>query len=430
MILKYVFILLLSVGTLSAQTQINTSRPYKAVISKTACAKSEKSAIIKVDVLLEKIVGIPSKHLYTKNVYIRKSKNSRGAYCVEGVVTKAGFKLYDKQLQAQYEEIMGEIEDLNDGISYANKPKEVTRLYQSVVRYNKKLKKAKSLSAMDAMYINETEASLSAMINAIPVVTFNVKGCKNRFKVGCKLVFVSSFEDDSSKVQYNWNFGDGKKSEHKNPIHKYKHAGKYTVSLRITDGGKKFAQVSKNIIVRAQPKSKPKVHYKPTADFSMSKNIFVDKESVSFVNLSAAKGSEIKTYAWNFGDGSHSDLKSPLHTYMKSGHYKVRLKVTNKEGLSSTAEETIDVVHPAIVFATDGRKYNRVVRKFGQAKKAIIKKGVLTKAYQYGNDWLLVKQNKVECRIKGSEFKTNLMGNPKNCRWYEKHVKSGMYNLQ
>jgi len=413
--------------SLLAQTQITTDGKYDAVVTKTSCAKSERAAIVKVDIILEKIVGISSKHLYTKNVYIRKPKNSRSAFCVEGVVTKAGFKLYDAQLFEQYETIMGDIEDLNDGISYANKPKEVDRLYRSVTRFNKKLKEAKKFTKMQTQYITETKATLSKMINAVPVVKFKVNGCKGKYKVGCKLVFVSSFQDDSSTVIYHWQFGDGGESRHKNPIHSYKRSGKYAVTLRITDGGKKFTEIEKKI--RIAPKPKPKVKHKPRADFSMAKTLYVQNETVQFINLSTSKKSKIKRYKWDFGDKTTATFKSPKHSYTKCGNYKVTLSIVNSDGLSAQDEEHVQVVHPAIIFAIDGRKYNRVVRKFGQPTRSIVKKGVLTQAHLYGNDWLLIKQNKVECRVKGSRFKTNLMGNPKNCHWYEKHAKTALYDV-
>ncbi len=174
-------------------------------------------------------------------------------------------------------------------------------------------------------------------------------------------------------------------------------------------------------------KPKPRVKHKPTASFSTSKKVYVSNESIEFINLSTSEKSKVTDYKWSFGDGGDSKLCNPKYSYNKTGTYRIHLEITNSDGLKSYVDETIQVVHPAILFGIDGRKYNRVVRKFGQPGESIVKTGVLTQAYKYGSDWLLVKQNKVECRIKGSAFKTNLMGNPKNCHWYEKHALSAMY---
>ena len=427
MIYKIVLLFLISILEVNALERIHSKDDYAPLTQKVACAKSEKEAILKVDMILVQITGIHSEHLYSKNVYIRHKKNSKGAFCVEGVVTQKGFDRYSAELDDAYESIMGEIEDLNDGISYAQKQAEVESLYLKVKAFNLKIDKANKIAPIKVEKISESKASLSKMINAIPVVRFKINGCKNKIMTGCRLVFVSTFEDDSSSVIYRWYFGDGTQSRRTNPIHYYKRPGHYKVRLRITDGGKKYKEVSKKVYVSAKPK--PKVKQKPTASFSTRRKLYIQGELVEFINLSDSVKSTITDYKWNFGDGKQSHLCNPKHSYHKSGSYKVKLKVTNSDGLQHDVAENIQVVEPAIKFAVDGRKFNRVVRKFGQPDETIVKKGVLTQAYRYGHDWLLVKQNKVECRIDGNVFKTNLMGNPKNCRWYEKHIPLGMFDF-
>jgi len=425
---RVVLLLLIVVSLLQAEKGVSGTQEYRALKNKVACAASERDAIIKVDQVLKKITGIESKHLYADNIYIRHSRNSKGAFCVEGVVTQKGLERYEAELDEEYEVIMGEIEDLNDGISYTQKQAEVDRLYREVVAFNKKIDAAERLAPIRVERIDENKSSLSKMINAVPVVKFKVNGCKGKYMTGCRLVFVSSFQDDSSSVVYRWNFGDGTQSRRTNPIHYYKRPGRYKVSLRITDGGKKYNEVTKELRVVAKPK--PRVKHKPNASFSTRKDAYVEKESIEFINLSTSENAKITKYRWDFGDGGSSTLCNPKYSYTHAGSYKVTMEVTNSDGLKSRVVETISVVHPAIKFAVDGRKYNRIVRKFGQASESIVKKGVLTHAYKYGTDWLLVKQNKVECRIKGSAFKTNLMGNPKNCRWYEKHAPEAMYHFE
>ncbi len=419
MIYKTLLLLLIFMLDLNAENRIESKGAYVALMNKVACAVSEKEAILQVDAILEETIGIDSTHLYSKNIYIRHKRNSSGEYCVEGVVTKKGFDLYAAELEEEYECIMGDIEDLNDGISYAQKQEEIERLYSDVNSYNQKIDAAEKIAPLKVERIVETKVSLSKMINAIPVVKFKVNGCKGKYMTGCRLVFVSSFQDDSSSVIYRWNFGDGSYSKRTNPIHYYKQPGTYKVSLRITDGGKKYTEVSKELRVSAKPK--------PNASFSTRKKVYVSGEPIDFINLSTSEKSKVTDYKWNFGDGGNSKLCNPTYSYHKTGTYKVHLEITNSDGLRSQVVENVQIVHPAILFGINGRKFNRVIRKFGQPQQSVIKSGTLTQAHRYGSDWLLVKQNKVECRIKGNAFKTNLMGNPKNCHWYEKHAISAMY---
>lgn len=410
---------------LDAASQLPPNEAYIALAGKQACAASEKEAIVKADTLLEETTGIHSTHLYSKNIYIRHPKNSKNEFCVEGVVTKKGFDLYTAQLAEEYESIMGEIEDLNDGVRYTQKQKEVERLYNDVIRFNGKIAMAEKLAPLQVEKIDETQSSLSKTINAIPVVKFTVNGCNGTYMTGCRLVFVSSFKDDSSSVFYRWDFGDGSHSRRTNPIHSYKKAGTYKVSLRITDEGQKQASVTQELHIAAQPESK--IMHKPNASFSTQSKVYETGESIEFIDLSSSKGSKVVAYRWTFGDGGTSTLHHPKYFYEKTGSYDVHLEITNSDGLKSETVETVQIVHPAILFSVNGQYFKRVVRKFGDPQESIEKEGVLTQAYKYGSDWLLVKQNQVECRIKGTAFKTNLMGNPKNCHWYEKHAASAMY---
>lgn len=214
---------------LNAESLSTGHNAYVALESRDACAVSEKEAIIKVDRLLKETTAITSAYFHSKNVYIRQPKNSKGEFCVEGTVTKEGFVLYNAELEEAYETIMGDIEDLNDGISYTQKQAEVERLYRDVSEYNQKIEGAEKIAPLKAVKITETKASLSKMINAVPVVTFKINGCKDKYVTGCRLVFVSSFQDDSSSVVYRWNFGDGSASRRTNPIHYFKQPDRKSV---------------------------------------------------------------------------------------------------------------------------------------------------------------------------------------------------------
>nr|4U6T_A Chain A, ColH protein [Hathewaya histolytica]4U6T_B Chain B, ColH protein [Hathewaya histolytica]4U6T_C Chain C, ColH protein [Hathewaya histolytica]4U6T_D Chain D, ColH protein [Hathewaya histolytica] len=44
-----------------------------------------------------------------------------------------------------------------------------------------------------------------------------------------------SFDPDGKIVSYEWDFGDGNKSNEENPEHSYDKVGTYTVKLKVTD---------------------------------------------------------------------------------------------------------------------------------------------------------------------------------------------------
>ena len=54
------------------------------------------------------------------------------------------------------------------------------------------------------------------------------------------------------------------------------------------------------------------------------------KDSVIFINASAAPSGS--RYFWDFGDGTASNTRNPVHFYTAQGAYNVCLTVTNPEG--------------------------------------------------------------------------------------------------
>lgn len=68
-------------------------------------------------------------------------------------------------------------------------------------------------------------------------------------------------------------------------------------------------------------------------------------ESVSFSNLSTG-GEE---WAWTFGDGGTSSIKSPTYTYKQPGTYTVTLKVDKKNSLVCTQQITVYDTVPTFV---------------------------------------------------------------------------------
>jgi len=109
---------------------------------------------------------------------------------------------------------------------------------------------------------------------------------------------------------YAWDFGDGTTSAERNPIKVYNPGPsdtEYDVSLTVYafgSGGTKVYNTHTETVTLAQPTMVP--------DFTWVANV----QTVTFTNTSTNVGfEEPDAYLWEFGDGTTSTLKNPVHTF-------------------------------------------------------------------------------------------------------------------
>lgn len=141
------------------------------------------------------------------------------------------------------------------------------------------------------------------------------------------------FTDDSTVTNgaitaWSWEFGDGTTSTEQNPSHTFS-VGIYTVKLTVTAPG------GTNSVVKTAYIDAGDVA--PTAAFTTDVTTGNYPLTVHFTDISSGN---VTSYAWNFGDGQYSSLKSPSHTYTYPGTFTARLTVTGPGG-SNSATTTI-----------------------------------------------------------------------------------------
>jgi PGF-pre-PGF domain-containing protein len=155
------------------------------------------------------------------------------------------------------------------------------------------------------------------------------------------------FEDRSSggPTAWKWDFGDGTSSTAQNPVHTYTAAGTYSVTLTAINGTVDNTVKKTDYITAGSG---------PTASFTASP---LEGEAPLTVQFTDTSTGSVTTWLWEFGDGSKSEVKNPLHTYSGAGTYTVKLTVTNSFG-SHTFEapsfiRTYSVAAPVANFTSD-----------------------------------------------------------------------------
>ena len=127
-----------------------------------------------------------------------------------------------------------------------------------------------------------------------------------------------------------WSFGDGQISNAQNPTHLYNQDGKYSVYLQVTDAnGCKASTTKTNHININQPK----------ANFAADSFVCAVPADIQFTNKSSGLN---LSYLWEFGDGSTSTAKSPVHTYNAFDTLPVKLTISSV-GSACSATITKDI---------------------------------------------------------------------------------------
>lgn len=175
--------------------------------------------------------------------------------------------------------------------------------------------------------VSTTKTDYIAIYNK-PTADFtatNVNGCED---------LPVSFTNKSTKgtgniTSYFYDFGNTFSDTARNTTHIYRTAGTYDVKLIVTDvyGCQDVKEIK--TLVNVLPV--------PTPNFASGQQIGCSyPHQVSFVNTTSANATGSVTYAWDFGNGNFSTVKSPTTTYQIDGNFDVRLIVTNALGCKDT----------------------------------------------------------------------------------------------
>jgi PKD repeat protein len=184
--------------------------------------------------------------------------------------------------------------------------------------------------------------------NTAPVALFDLPSCLT----GGSCTFVSKSTDDVAVTSWSWDFdGDGHEDANTaTASFQFPEAKDYNVSLTVKDAEGLSNTKTQTITVTSGNPA-------PTASFTYT----CTAVDCSFTSTSsdAAPGS-IATYAWDFGDGATSDQANPTHGYSvtAASDFTVTLTVTDNEGATAVATQTIHVVPPVNTPPTAAFTYN------------------------------------------------------------------------
>jgi gliding motility-associated-like protein len=135
---------------------------------------------------------------------------------------------------------------------------------------------------------------------------------------------------------WHWDFGDGDTSAVQSSKHPFINPGDYNVVLTVKGhNGCSTTSYAQNI----------HINKKPDASFTNSPPV-CETKAITFTDTSIPKEGNIVAWNWDFGDGTTSNLQSPVHTFTPFNTYNIKLIVTTDLGCSSVAYVKALVVNP------------------------------------------------------------------------------------
>lgn len=162
-----------------------------------------------------------------------------------------------------------------------------------------------------------------------PVADFSISQTQ-----GCAPQLIRFTDQSVNATQISWSFGNGSSSTDKNPGSIYTNPGEYTITLIAIN-----AEGSDTL------RKKINIFPKPAVDFSVNDSSGCFPFNARFTDLTSTGGSPAASWLWDFGDGSTSKEKNPVHTYRIDNQFNVTLKVTSQAGCvgSLTKNKFVDI---------------------------------------------------------------------------------------
>ena len=224
-----------------------------------------------------------------------------------------------------------------------------------------------TLTVMDSIGTTDTDTATVTIQNRAPTAAFAYSPMNPT--VRDEITFAdTSTDQDGTIASWLWDFGDGATSTLPNPTHQYATNGAKSVQLTVTDNDGDASSVTKTVAV---------ANLDPVASFTVSPASPNTGDIVTFTDTSADGDGTIEGWAWDFGDGTTSDQRSPTHNFAEAGTYEVRLTVTDDDGGTDTATRNVTVSQA--LFA-------------GQAGVALLLIVAVVAALVVGTIWVLRKR--------------------------------------
>ncbi|MBS1555831.1 MAG: PKD domain-containing protein [Bacteroidetes bacterium] len=205
--------------------------------------------------------------------------------------------------------------DFGDGSPTSNNPNISSHTYATYGVY------VISLTVTNNVCV-ERAAQTITILAIPPIVDFSFDPPSGCLPLKVNFTNRSRFADATT---YKWDFGDGNTSTETNPVHVYRKADKFTVTLSASNvTGQIVSQIKQRAI---------EVFPKPIASFDVKPRVVSIPGGILYTSNRSLDAS---AFLWDFGDGSTSTEVRPEYRYTQEGLFTIRLIASNAFGCADT----------------------------------------------------------------------------------------------
>ncbi len=157
--------------------------------------------------------------------------------------------------------------------------------------------------------------------------------------------FTARLNFQDSILTYQWNFGDNTSSVDSTPTHNFPNVGAYRIRLTVTTAlGCTLTSTRDSGVV---------VGTKPKADFIADQFDVCASVPIQFTDQSTGGAN---AWIWDFGDGEKSTEQNPLHKFVDTGFFSVKLIAKNSGCPDSLIRQNYIHIKPPVPIFTASLK--------------------------------------------------------------------------
>ena len=147
-----------------------------------------------------------------------------------------------------------------------------------------------------------------------------------------------STDPDGTIARWQWDFGDGTNSTVPSPVHAYASSGGFSVVLMVWDDSDGSDTATQTLPVLS--------NLPPLAGFSYGPPTNSTSMDIAFTDGSSDPDGQVVKWYWDFGDGTNSSERNPIHRFPDAGIYPVVLTVTDDHGASNSVTRKVVIAAP------------------------------------------------------------------------------------